>query len=126
MRFQQCECLSIPCSRAWKTVAKRVKNFKEIMNQANSDHFGTVLLEGIDQGGNTMFEATIPVAEYYSNSHPIIDDSEFRSRYGMQVIRGRICDYDGNLDQEFHNEYGGDGAYIRSQIVQSDGTIIED
>jgi hypothetical protein len=86
---------------------------------------GTVLLSAFTESHETILEETLTIDDYYENSSPMIDDNEFRKQHNIRFIHGRIYDYDGKLDQEFNNEYGKDGAYLRSRIVHADGTIIE-
>ena len=87
---------------------------------------GVVLLNAFDGSRKIIFELELSVDDYYDESHPLIDDNAYRGERGIRYVHGRIYDYDGKLDQEFNNEYGLDGVYIRSRIVHGDGTIIED
>ncbi|WP_299469356.1 hypothetical protein [uncultured Gimesia sp.] len=86
----------------------------------------TVLLVAFGASQNKILDISLPVDDYYCDSHPIIDDNEFRKKMGIRYIEGQIFDYEGNLDQKFKNEYDSEGAYKHSKIVHSDGTIIED
>lgn len=85
-----------------------------------------VIISAVDESRKQVLELSIPVDDYYGESHPVIDDDVFRSDRAIRYVRGLIFDYDGNLDQEFNNEYGLDGSYIRSKVVHADGTVVED
>ena len=85
-----------------------------------------VLLIAFDLSRNIVLETSLHVDDYYSNSHSVIDDNDFRRKQGIRFIHGYIYDYNGKLDQEFNNEYDVEGIYLHSRIVHADGTIIED
>ena len=87
---------------------------------------GTVELEAFDETNHLVLQTSLSVDEYYDGSHPLIDDGEFRAKRGIRHLRGRVFDLDGKLDQEFTNEYGPDGEYLRSSAVFADGTVTED
>ena len=95
-------------------------------SQANRGSIGTVLLEAFDISHNMVLEVSMPVDGYYDDSHPLIDENDFRREQGIRFVHGRIFDYAGKIDQEFRNEYDTDGVYVRSRIVHADGTVIED
>ena len=97
-----------------------------MVGENHENPLGAVLLDAFDGSRKTIFELVLSVDDYYDESHPVIDDDSYRSERGIRFVHGRIYDYDGKLDQEFNNEYGSDGAYIRSRIVHGDGRIIED
>jgi hypothetical protein len=86
---------------------------------------GTVLITAFDIRRKLISEESLSIADYYEDSHPMIDDNDFRKQRHIRFVHGCIYDYDGKLDQEFDNEYGEDGTYIRSRIVHADGTVID-
>ena len=90
----------------------------------NTPH-GIVLLVASDVQDKTLREETIPLDDYYDKLHPMIDSDDFRKRGRIRRIHGRIFNYDGNLDQEFTNEYNDSGALSRSRVVHADGTVLE-
>ena len=93
----------------------------------DSEPRGLVQLAGFTENGELVLEQTLSVVDYYEELHPIIDDEDaFRAKRGIRLVVGKIYDHDGKLDQEFKNEYAADGGYIRSRIVYSDGTVVED
>lgn len=87
---------------------------------------GIVILTGFDESGDQVIEDRLDVADYYSSLHPLLDDAtELRLQLGVRQVRGVVYNYEGYIDQKFTNEYGDDGAYIRSHITFSDGTVAE-
>ena len=87
---------------------------------------GVVLLCAYDSSHAMVLEERLTIYDYYDGSPPMIEEDSFRRQYKIRYIRGRIFDYDGNLDQEFNTEYNEDGAYIRGCAKHSDGTTTRD
>lgn len=83
------------------------------------------MLSAFNTRRELVLEESLAIDDYYENSHSMIDDNDFRKQYNIRFVRGCIYDYDGNLDQEFDNEYDDGGTYIRSRIVHADGTVID-
>ncbi len=87
---------------------------------------GEVILTGLDASSPVVVEERISVVDYYESLHPILDEEyAYRAQHGIRYVKGRIYDYDGNLDQEFTNEYDENGVYVHSRIVFADGTVSE-
>ncbi len=96
------------------------------MNTENSKKkpVGEVILTGLDKENQLVIEKRIDVVDYYEMFHPILDEGcAYRNQHKIRYVKGRIYDYDGNLDQEFTNEYDESGQYIRGRSVFADGTI---
>lgn len=89
-------------------------------------HVGVVLITAIDGAGKQLMEMTIPVDQYYDESHPIIDDDGYRRDRDIRLVLGKIYGPDGTLDQTFTNEYGANGQYLRGRNEFADGTIQQD
>ena len=87
---------------------------------------GVVELAAFTASGDRVMEQTLSIAAYYEELHPIIDDAgEFRAQRLIRRVAGRIYGFDGELDQDFENEYDVNGSYVRGRIIFSDGTIVE-
>ncbi|QDT92678.1 hypothetical protein Pan161_43470 [Gimesia algae] len=85
----------------------------------------SVQLEAFDISHRSLFKLSLPVDEYYSNSHPLIDEDAYRVQQKIGFVTGVIFDWKGKQDQEFHNEYDEKGALLHSRTVHADGTIID-
>lgn len=93
---------------------------------SNSKPRGMVLFSAFNESGELVLEQALSVVDYYEEFHPILDDdNEFRRERGIRLLNGKIYDYDGNLDQEFDNEYDKHGAYVGGRARHADGTIVE-
>ena len=85
---------------------------------------GEVLLSGLDKDHHVVIEERISVFDYYDSLHPILDENNvYRRERGIRYVNGTIYNYEGIVDQEFNNAYDEDGAYVRSQMRFSDGTV---
>lgn len=85
----------------------------------------TVQLEAFDISHKSLCKLSLPVEEYYSDSHPLIDDEAYRLQQQIRFITGVIFDLKGKQDQEFQIEYDDKGAFLRSHTIHGDGTIID-
>ena len=85
----------------------------------------SVLLEAFDISHRSLFKLSLSVDEYYSNSHPFIDDDAYRVQQQIRFMTGVIFDLKGKQDQKFHNEYDEKGALLHSHTAHADGTIID-
>ena len=92
----------------------------------HSSIYATVILEALNSSKEKLFEISIPVDEYYSDSHPLIDDPQYRKQKSIRHLHGRVYNYESKLDQEFKNDYDSEGNYLHGIIMHADGTIIED
>lgn len=95
-------------------------------NDKPTNPVDVVLLEALSEGREKVLEFTIPVEDYYNDSHPLIDEDAYRNELSIRFVNGRIYNHEGQIDQEFKNEYDSQGIYIRSKIVFADGSISED
>jgi len=85
-----------------------------------------VLLFAYDAVGKIVTQESMSIDDYYDELHPVIDDNSYRKRRNIRSIKGEIYDLNGNLDQQSYVEYNESGDYVRSRILYSDGTVIED
>lgn len=85
----------------------------------------TVQLEALDDLQKSLFKLSLPVEEYYSDSHPLIDEDAYRVQQRIRFVTGVIFDLQGKQDQVFHNEYDDKGAFLCSRTEHADGTIID-
>jgi len=85
-----------------------------------------VLLVAYDSDGEVVEETNLSYFDYYEELHPLIDEDEYRSDFGIRKLARKIYDDDGKLQQEFEVFYTKDGAYQRSRAVHEDGTVTED
>jgi len=84
-----------------------------------------VLLTGYGPTGDIVIETSIPYEEYYDELNPLIDDDEYRARYGIRRLCGDIYNSSGELQSHFENEYDQTGAIIHGKAVHADGTVTE-
>jgi hypothetical protein len=95
--------------------------------KAKSNPKGEVILTGLDEEHIVVCEERMSVADYYEALHPILDeDCVYRLQMGIRYVTGKIYNYDGELDQEFTNDYDESGNYVRSKITFADGTVSEE
>ena len=83
-------------------------------------------LQAFDTDGVLLEEITLSLEEYYEGSNELIDSEEYRASHGVAVIKGKLFDPSGKLDQEFSNRYSTSGAYVGGRTVYADGTVNED
>ncbi len=87
---------------------------------------GVVILKGFNVSGELVTEERISVFDYYDELHAILDDdASFRINRGVRRVEGLIYNENGEVDQQFINEYDSAGRYVRSRIVFADGTVSE-
>ena len=84
-----------------------------------------VFLKAFDQAGGLVEKVSIHYDEYYSGSPKLIDDGEYRAGLGVRRLEGKIYDSSGNRQSSFVNYYDERGSYLRSTIVDQDGTVAE-
>ena len=97
-----------------------------MINSTGKNPIGTVRLRAFDKSHKEVSKLKLPIDDYYDNSHPLIDDDEYRRKRAIRFVHGQIFDHEGKFDQEFKNEYDSNGVYVRSKIIHADGTVIED
>ena len=51
---------------------------RSMPSRAQQNPMGTVLIEAFSESRNKFLEAVIPVDEYYSESHPVLDEYAYR------------------------------------------------
>jgi hypothetical protein len=98
------------------------------MNSSNAENTprGEVILRGFDVNNELVTEEHISVFDYYDDLHAILDeDVSYRVERGIRRVEGHIYNENGELDQEFNNEYDNAGRYVGSRIVFADGTVSE-
>jgi hypothetical protein len=85
-----------------------------------------VILQGLDAAGSLVAEEHVSLFDYYEQLHAILDeDVTLRLKKGIRRVVGQIYNKNGELDQEFGNDYDDTGTIVRSRIVFSDGTVSE-
>jgi hypothetical protein len=85
-----------------------------------------VILKGLDATDTVVAEEHIGLFEYYDQLHAMLDeDPSMRLEKGVRRVVGQIYNENGELDQEFGNDYDDTGKIVRSRIVFADGTISE-
>ena len=76
--------------------------------------------------GSVFERLQISYDQYYGGGTAALDSDEFRSEHGIRRLTGEIFNSKGELQQSFDNSYGENGEYVRSRIVNADGTVFED
>ncbi len=85
-----------------------------------------VVLKGFDAADGLVAEENINLFAYYEELHDILDeDVSLRVEKGIRRVVGQIYNPDGDIDQEFFNDYDVTGKIVRSRIVFADGTVSE-
>lgn len=86
-----------------------------------SNNRGQVFLEAISEVGTLLEERVLSMDEYYEDSCELLDSGAYRQREGVRIVRGKVYDLDGNLDQAFENRYSENGALEGSRAIYADG-----
>ena len=71
-----------------------------------------------DNGGQELLKQSIPFEKYYEGINELIDSSAFRKARGIVRVIGKVYDSRGVLVQNFENEYGSDGSYKTTKVLE--------
>jgi len=85
-----------------------------------------VFLVAYAADGTTIERIEMSYDDYYDGSAPVVDDDAYRRKHRIRRLAGEIYNRKGILQQSFDNTYGDDGGYVRSRIINADGTVFED
>jgi hypothetical protein len=83
-----------------------------------------VHLVAYQQNGRQVLEQFLDLDDYYEESHPLLDDVEFRMARKIIRIRGKHYDAASVVVEEFELRYNDAGVLIREATRLGDGTVI--
>jgi hypothetical protein len=107
-------------------VAKVQSNVR-FLNMTKQNRIRNVaILRTFDESGKPIGEHRVSYDEFYGGSVQLIDSSRFRAQKKIRRIEGEIFDSDGNLQQEFWNDYDAEGKHTHGKAKFRNGTITQD
>jgi hypothetical protein len=80
------------------------------------------ILAGFNSSGAIVFEQDLDLSHYWDESHPVIDESQFRQEKGIRRLVGKLYGSEGQLLQEFESTYDEAGTLESSHARHQDGT----
>ena len=92
---------------------------------ARADRRLKAFLHAFDSGEKLIESAVMSIHEYYDSSVELIDSAAYRTRKGVRVLRGELCNDQGKVYQKFEQFYSASGKLESGTTTYEDGTVVE-